>query len=68
LVRAQGSDPPQAATQAQGLLYGMIQRQAAMQAFLDCFWLMGAIFLCIIPLMFLMKKARPQKGPAVAAH
>jgi hypothetical protein len=45
------------------LLYGLVQRQAAMQAFLDCFWLMGAIFLCIIPLMFLMKKARPHVSP-----
>jgi len=63
LVRAQGSDPAQAATQAHGLLYGLVQRQAAMQAFLDCFWLMGAIFLCIIPLMFLMKKARPHVSP-----
>jgi hypothetical protein len=53
----------QAANQAHGLLYRLVQRQAAMQAFLDCFWLMGAVFLCIIPLMFLMKKARPHVSP-----
>jgi DHA2 family multidrug resistance protein len=67
MLMQHGSDPVQAANQAHGLLYGLVQRQAAMQAFIDCFWLMGAIFLCIIPLMFLMKKAKPHTGP-VAAH
>jgi hypothetical protein len=39
-----------------------------MQAFIDTFWLLGLTFLCMIPLMFLMKKAAPHKAPAVAAH
>lgn len=66
MLMQHGSDPVQAANQAHGLLYRLVQRQAAMQAFLDCFWLMGAIFLCIIPLMFLMKKAKPHTGPVAA--
>jgi len=65
ILMQHGSDPAQAATQAHGLLYGLVQRQAAMQAFVDNFWLMGAIFLLIIPLMFLMKKMKPHAGPAV---
>ena len=66
MVRAQGSDPAQAASQAQGLLYGMLQRQATMLAFVDDFWLMGIAVLAMIPLMFLMKKTKPQKGGVVS--
>jgi len=66
MLTQHGSDPVQAANQAHALLYGLVQRQAAMQAFIDCFWLMGAIFLCIIPLMFLMKKMKPHATPTTA--
>jgi hypothetical protein len=45
------------------LLYGLVQRWAAKQAFADNFWLMGVVFLCMIPLMFLMKKAKPHVSP-----
>jgi len=60
-----GADPVQAVQQAHGMLYGLIQRQAAMMAFVDNFWLLGVIFLVMIPLLFLMKKALPPKGPLV---
>jgi DHA2 family multidrug resistance protein len=63
----QGSSATQALNQAQGLVYGNLIRQATMQAFVDAFWLLGLTFLCMIPLMFLMKKAKPHAGP-VAAH
>ena len=33
-----------ALNQAQGTLYGMLERQANMQAFVDMFWLLGVIF------------------------
>jgi DHA2 family multidrug resistance protein len=59
---AVGADPVQAVQQAHGLLYWMVQRQAAMMAFVDNFWLLGLIFLLMIPLLFLMKKAPPPKG------
>jgi DHA2 family multidrug resistance protein len=58
-----GSDPVTAAGQAHGLLQGMVQRQAAMLAFVDNFWLLGVLFLTMIPLLFLMKKAKPQQHP-----
>jgi DHA2 family multidrug resistance protein len=61
-----GSNATQAANQAQGLLYGMLQRQATMLAFVDNFWLMGVAVLVMIPLMFLMKKAKPHTGPVAA--
>lgn len=59
-----GSDPVRAANQAQGLFYGMVQRHATMLAFGNSFWLMGMIFIAMVPLMFLMKKAEPGKAPA----
>ena len=40
-------------------------RQASMLAFVDSFWVLGVIFLSVIPLMFFMKKAEPHKGPVV---
>ena len=64
---AQGSGAAQASSQAHGVLYNMIQRQAAMLSFVDDFWLLGLIFLAVIPLMLFMKKAKPATE-AVAAH
>jgi len=64
---AHGSSVAQASSQAHGLLYSLVQRQSAILAFLDNFWLLGVIFLTVIPLMFLMRKAEPHSGP-VAAH
>ena len=63
---AKGADAAHAASQAQQLVYGMIQRQASMLAFLDDFRWMGLTFLAVIPLMFLMKKMRPGKGDVIA--
>ncbi len=63
MLLAQGSDPVQAAHQAQGLAYGLLMRHASMLAFLDDFWLMAVASLGMIPFMFLMKKVRPHRGP-----
>ena len=58
-----GATLPDAAAQAAGLLYGSMLQAGDMLAFADAFWLMGVLFLLIIPLMFLMKKLRPARGP-----
>jgi DHA2 family multidrug resistance protein len=58
----------EATAQAQGMIYGMVQRQASMLAFVDNFRLLGAAMLIIIPCLFLMKKMTPQKGGPVAGH
>ena len=63
MLAAQGASAAQAMAQAQGVLYGVLQRQSTMQAFVDSFWLLGVIFLAVIPLMFLMRKSAPHKGP-----
>ena len=67
LLFAAGSSPTDALAQAQGMAYGLLQRHAAMLAFVDSFWLMGLTFLSLIPLMFLIKKSRPHQAPP-AAH
>jgi DHA2 family multidrug resistance protein len=65
MLHGRGASLPDAAAQAQGLIYGNVQRQAGMLAFSDAFWVMGVLFLLIIPLMFMMKGTGPVKGPLV---
>ena len=65
-LMAGGASHSQALAQAHGILYGIVQRQAAMLAFVDNFRLLGIGALVIIPLMFLMKKITPQKGAMVS--
>lgn len=55
---AGGADTVTATRQAYGALFGLVQRQASMVAFVDLFRLLGMIFLVLLPLLFLMK--RPQ--------
>jgi len=67
ILHVAGSSYPDAQAQAYGMAYGLLQRHAAMLAFVDDFWLMGLTFLSLIPLMFLMKKSRPHGAP-MSAH
>jgi MFS transporter, DHA2 family, multidrug resistance protein len=54
-----------ATQQAYALIEGTVQRQATMLAYLDDFRLLGISILCMVPLVFLMKKSRPGGGIAV---
>jgi DHA2 family multidrug resistance protein len=65
---AHGSSIAQAAAQAQALLYGMIERQAAMLAYVDDFRTLAFISLAIVPCMFLLKKMRPHKAGSASMH
>ncbi len=67
-LMTKGMSMTAATAQAQGLIYGIVQRQASMLAFVDNFRLLGAAMLIIIPFLFLMKKTAPHKGGAVAGH
>ena len=53
--------------QAWGNLYGMVQRQASMVAFVGIFQLMGIVFLALTPLVLLMKRPK-SRSAAVGAH
>jgi MFS transporter, DHA2 family, multidrug resistance protein len=67
LLMTRGSDAARAAMQAQGLLYGELQRQSMMLSFVDNFWLTAVISVSVIPLLIIMKKIRPGK-PSVGMH
>jgi DHA2 family multidrug resistance protein len=63
VMTAHGSSPADAAAGAHGLIYASMQRQAHMLAFLDSFWLMAVLFLLVIPLMLMIRKTGPARGP-----
>src|SRR5581483_10410182 len=64
-LMTKGASAVDALSQAHGVLYETLHRQAMMKAFIDNFWLLGIIFLAIIPVMFVMKKTAPHKGPVM---
>jgi DHA2 family multidrug resistance protein len=55
---SRGADAATALDRAYAAMAGMVQRQAAMLSFVDAFWLLGVIFLVMLPLLFLMRKPR----------
>jgi MFS transporter, DHA2 family, multidrug resistance protein len=62
-----GSTAPDAANRAHGMIYGIVQRQAAMLAFLDNFKMLGVIFIGVIPFMLLLKRPK-MRGGSVPVH
>ncbi len=67
-LQAAGSDPVQAAQQAQAILYGELLRQSSMVAYVDVFRLLAWLCVALIPLMFFMKPAKPRAGSAPPVH
>jgi DHA2 family multidrug resistance protein len=63
----QYGDPVSARQQAYGLVYGAAQQQANLFAYVDTFRLLGFMCLLCVPVVFLLKKAKPGGGP-VALH
>lgn len=63
-----GSGPVLADQKAYASLFGIVQRQAAMRAFVDVFQLLTVAFLLMIPLTLIMKKPKGGGGPGPAAH
>ena len=61
-----GSGWSLAGSRGMAVLYGMLQRQAALLSFLEAFRIMGFLFLAITPLVLLMRRARHAR-PASAA-
>jgi len=53
-----GSGPVLAEQRAYGAVFGLVQQQAAMRAFLDIFMLVTMVFLLMIPLLLLMRKPK----------
>ncbi len=61
-IAGQGASMVDAAGQAQGVIYGMVQKNAAMLAAADTFWTLAVVFLCLIPIVVLLKKSKPHEG------
>ena len=57
LFRHGGADRTTAARQAQAELYALVQQQASLLSFIEVFRLMGLLFLLVIPLVLLMRRA-----------
>jgi DHA2 family multidrug resistance protein len=64
---AGGSDAATAAQQAHAAIWGMVQRQAAMIAYLDLFRLLTLVFLLAAPLVLLLKRPVHQTSPSASA-
>jgi MFS transporter, DHA2 family, multidrug resistance protein len=63
LVHA-GSTMANASSQAQGMIYNTVVRQATMLAFLDDFKMLGIVFLGVLPVLMLAKKPKARAGAA----
>jgi MFS transporter, DHA2 family, multidrug resistance protein len=64
-MRAHGASSAAATQRAYALVQGVVGRQATMLAYIDCFRVLGIAILCMIPVVFLMKKSKPGGGMAV---
>jgi len=64
---AAGADAVTATERAYAALFGMVQRQATMVAFVGIFQLMGIIFIALVPLVLIMRRPKTHGSP-MAAH
>lgn len=62
-----GVDPATAQHMASGMLENIIRQQAAIMSFNDVFWLLGIIFLLMLPLILLLRPPK-KKGGSVMMH
>lgn len=68
VFQSQGASLAEASEKALATVYGIVQNQALLLAFLDDFRLLGVIFLLVIPFVFIMKGGLAHHGPSPAAH
>jgi len=68
MMMAKGSDAYTAAQQAYELIYGMLGQQATMLSFVKAFRFLGIMFLCMLPLILLMRPPRHRGGGGAATH
>jgi hypothetical protein len=57
-----GADGVTASRKALGAIYGLVQQHAAMLAFVEAFWLMGLVFLLMLPFLPLLQYSRPVRS------
>jgi hypothetical protein len=57
---ANGVDQYVASRRAWATLYGMVQRHASMLSFVEAFWVMGVLFLVMLPFILFLRNPRPK--------
>jgi DHA2 family multidrug resistance protein len=68
-MRGAGAPPVAAAREGLGLLYGQVVQQANLMAFVDLFYLLGILFLLVVPIVWFMRRPRQKsRGAPAAAH
>ena len=67
-LMSRGVDSQTALHRAHGILWGMVQRQAAMVSFVDTFGAMAVVFLMVLPLLFIMRKPKHYGGGGGGVH
>ena len=67
MMMSRGGDAVAAAHQARAMIFGLVQREAAMISYNTIFKALGVMFLALLPFIFLMRRPSA-KAPAVAAH
>jgi DHA2 family multidrug resistance protein len=65
MVQSHGGGPPGSSPAPYAFIQGLVERQATMLAYLDCFRLLGFAILAMVTVVFLMKKSKPGGGIAV---
>jgi len=65
---SQGASAAVATQQAYDSIWGMVQRQAAMLAYNDTFLFLAVMFVCMIPLLFLLRKPKAGKAGELMMH
>lgn len=62
-LAATGVEPGRAEQGAYALIYGSIRQQSGMQAYNHIFWILGLIFICLIPFLLLLRKGKLAHAP-----
>ncbi len=65
---SQGMDATTAGKQAVGAVWGMLQQQASMVAFIHAFRFLAIMFVLMLPLIFIMKPPAHKGGGTAAMH
>ncbi len=61
-LQQQGLNAADAATRANGTMWAIVQRQASMLSFIDAFFVLMVLIMCVFPLVFLLKANKPGGG------
>ena len=67
MMVSRGGDPVAAAHQSRAMVFGLVQREAAMISYNTIFKALGVMFIALLPFILLMRRPS-SKSPAVAAH